>query len=112
MTSYFKMKPYRNPQLLKLAKDAPCALCCSYGTTVSAHSNYSEHGKAMGRKADDSFIAFLCHNCHMEIDQGAEEYDAKKLRWYKAMANTYHWLLTNGYLIINPIGSTQGREFE
>lgn len=112
MTSYLKTKPYRNPNLLKLAKNAPCAICCSYGTTVSAHSNYSEHGKAMGRKADDSFIAFLCHSCHADIDQGAEEYDAKKLKWLGAMAKTYHWLLTNSYLIINPIGNTQGREFQ
>jgi hypothetical protein len=112
MSSYLKTKPYRNPQLLKLAKDAPCSQCGSYGTTVSAHSNYSEHGKAMGRKADDAYIAFLCHSCHADIDQGAEEYDAKKLKWLGAMAKTYHWLLTNGYLIINPIGSTQGREFQ
>ena len=25
MSSYLKVKPYRNPQLLKLAKNAPCA---------------------------------------------------------------------------------------
>ena len=103
MTSYLKVKPYRNPKLLKLAKDAPCSLCGSIGTTVSAHSNYSEHGKGMGKKAEDCYIAFLCYQCHMEIDQGAESYDAKKERWYKGMAKTYHWLLTSEHLIINPL---------
>ena len=111
MSSYLKNKAYRNPQLLKLAKDAPCSNCCSYGTTVSAHSNLLEHGKGMGRKADDCYIAFLCHKCHMDIDQGSESYDNKKLKWFEAMAKTYHWLFTKGYLIINPIGNTEGREF-
>ena len=31
---------YRNPKLLKLAKDAPCVLCGSNdGTVVACHSN-------------------------------------------------------------------------
>ena len=111
MSSYPKSIAYRNPQLLKLAKDAPCAICCSYGTTVSAHSNLLEHGKGMGRKADDCYIAFLCHPCHAKLDQGQGTYDAKKLKWFEAMAKTYHWLMTKGYLIINPIGNTEGREF-
>ena len=111
MSSYLKTKAYRNPQLLKLAKDAPCSNCCSYGTTVSAHSNLLEHGKDMGRKADDCYIAFLCHKCHMDIDQGLDSYDKKKLRWFEAMAKTYHWLLTKGYLIIDPLGNSEGREF-
>jgi len=103
MTSYLKVKPYRNPKLLALAKDAPCSLCNSIGTTVSAHSNYSEHGKGMARKADDSYIAFLCYTCHMDIDQGAESYDSKKQRWYLALSKTYHWLLINDHLTINPL---------
>ena len=112
MPSYLKTKAYRNPQLLKLAKDAPCAICCSYGTTVSAHSNLLEHGKGMGRKADDCYIAFLCQKCHSRIDQGAGTYLEKKQEWFEAMAKTYHWLMTHNYLIINPIGNTHGREFQ
>jgi hypothetical protein len=112
MTSYLKTKPYRNPQLLKLAKDAPCVCCGKYGTTVSAHSNLLELGKGMGIKCPDSYICFLCHECHMEIDQGSDSYDNKKERWLIAMAKTYNWLLSNNYLIINPIGNTNGREFQ
>jgi len=112
MASYLKTKPYRNPQLLKMAKDSPCQKCGSYGTTVSAHSNLLEHGKSMGRKADDCYIAFLCHSCHAALDQGKESYDEKKLSWFEAMAKTYHYLLTKGYLVVNPLGNTEGKEFQ
>lgn len=103
VTSYLKVKPYRNPKLLALAKDAPCMLCQSVGTTVAAHSNYSEHGKGMGRKADDSFMAYLCYKCHMDIDQSHNTYLEKKEKWYLAMSKTYHWLLVNQHLSVNPL---------
>jgi predicted GNAT superfamily acetyltransferase len=109
MTSYLKTEAYRNPDLLRLAKDSPCSLCGSYGTTVSAHSNYIEHGKSMGRKADDSYIAFLCYKCHSDIDQGGSSYDDKKQKWYLAMSKTYHYLLTNGYLLVDK-RANQGKE--
>ena len=111
MSSYLKTKPYRNPKLLKLAKDSPCQMCGSYGTTVSAHSNLLELGKGMGMKCPDSYIAFLCHSCHAKTDQGAGTYLEKKNDWLIAMAKTYNYLLTKGYLIINPLGNTEGREF-
>ena len=38
--------------------------------------------------------------------------DERKMMWLEAMAKTYHWLLTHNYLIINPIGNTEGREFQ
>ena len=107
-----KSQPYRNPKLLKLAKDAPCALCGRYGTTVSAHSNYTEHGKGMGRKADDAYIAFLCYPCHSELDQGKSmNYEQKRDKWYFAMSKTYHYLLSHGLLIVNPLPNTH-EEFQ
>lgn len=111
MTSYPKSVSYRNPQLLKLAKLAPCACCGSYGTTVCAHSNW--HDKGMSKKASDSYTAHLCFTCHSELDQGKNmTKDERKMMWLEAMAKTYHWLLTHNYLIINPIGNTEGREFQ
>jgi len=102
MTSYFKVKAYRNPKLLKLAKNAPCSNCGSYGTTVSAHSNW--HDKGMSIKASDSFHAHLCFKCHSELDQGKNmTKEEKKLFWLEAMAKTYHWLLVNEHLTINPL---------
>ena len=60
---------YRNPKLLKLAKDAPCMMCSILdGTIVAAHSNQLRDGKGTGIKAHDHRIAFLCHQCHHMID--------------------------------------------
>jgi hypothetical protein len=112
MTSYLKVKPYRNPKLLALAKDAPCSLCDSTGTTVAAHSNYTEHGKGMGKKADDCYIAFLCYKCHMDIDQSKNTYLEKKEKWYLGMSKTYHWLLTNHHLKINPLAGCEREEYK
>jgi hypothetical protein len=99
-----KPQPYRNPKLLALAKDAPCAVCGRYGTTVSAHANWAWAGKGMGRKADDSYISFLCHAHHMELDQGKTmTKEEKENMWLMAMAKTYHYLLSNNLLVVNPI---------
>jgi hypothetical protein len=37
---------------------------------VAAHSNQLRHGKGMGLKASDEYVAFLCYCCHSELDQG------------------------------------------
>lgn len=59
---------YRNPKILKAAQHAPCMVCGSTGTTVAAHSNQSRHGKGMGMKAHDCFVAFLCVKHHSIVD--------------------------------------------
>ena len=33
-----------------------------------AHSNFSEHGKGKGIKADDSYTVALCRGCHQKFD--------------------------------------------
>lgn len=33
-----------------------------------AHSNFSEHGKGKGIKADDSYTVVLCRACHQKFD--------------------------------------------
>ena len=47
---------------------------CNYRseTTVAAHSNRSIHGKGMGLKAHDLFVAFACSDCHSYYDLGGE----------------------------------------
>jgi hypothetical protein len=44
------------------------------GTIVAAHSNQSRHGKGLGLKAHDCFVAFLCAHCHHWLDQGLAGY--------------------------------------
>lgn len=65
------MSNFRSPALLRMARDQSCTNCGTEdGTIVSAHSNWSEHGKGMSIKAHDVFIAHLCHRCHSWLDQG------------------------------------------
>lgn len=56
--------------LTNLSKHYDCQHCGEHGMSVAAHSNQQEHGKGMGKKAHDLFIAFLCHRCHTWLDQG------------------------------------------
>jgi 5-methylcytosine-specific restriction endonuclease McrA len=60
---------YRNRKILDEARHHECQYCGrDDGTIVAAHSNKLEHGKGMGIKAHDVFIAFLCCECHDIVD--------------------------------------------
>lgn len=65
-----------NRALLNMAKGQRCLLqvpgTCSgdTATTVACHSNWSVHGKAGARKADDQWSVWGCVRCHMWLDQG------------------------------------------
>jgi hypothetical protein len=81
---------YRNPKLLSAARDRPCVLCGSVGTTVAAHSNSLEHGRGMGHKAPDWAIAYVCQSCHDQIDgrSGGLSKDQKRELWLRAFVKT------------------------
>lgn len=70
-----KTEPYRDKDLLDMAKDRPCLLLvpgiCSHriDQTVACHSNLQGHGKAMGRKADDQYTVWGCACCHSWLDR-------------------------------------------
>jgi hypothetical protein len=67
---------FRSKRLLDSARGQNCTLripgVCNGNpdTTVAAHSNQLVHGKGLGLKAHDCFIAWSCSSCHIEIDQG------------------------------------------
>ena len=51
-----------------------------------AHSNFSEHGKGKGIKADDSYTVALCRGCHQKFDSftmglSREQAKAKFANW-------------------------------
>ncbi len=76
-TSIPKTEAHRNPALLEMARGRQCLIqlphkCLnpSTETTVAAHSNWHEHGKAGARKADDEFSVAACFACHSWLDQG------------------------------------------
>ena len=95
---------YRNKRLLQLAKECPRCMFCrkpNQGDVVAAHSNQLRDGKGMGIKAHDYRIAFLCHACHMDVDQGHELDKAMRLeRWEIAHRATVGWLFESGHLEI------------
>jgi hypothetical protein len=81
---------FRSPKLLKAAKDRACVLCGSYGTTVAAHSNSLEHGRGVGHKSPDFYVAYVCQTCHDMIDGrvgGLNKADKRDL-WQRAFMKT------------------------
>lgn len=94
---------YRNSTLLRLAEKAPhCMLCGARNDrqVVSAHSNRAIDGKAMGLKASDAAIAFVCAlPCHVRIDQGRESREIRTDLWERAHRATMRWLIESGHLV-------------
>lgn len=86
-----KTEAHRNPTLLAMARGRRCLIqfpdICrnpDTETTVAAHSNWSEHGKAGARKADDEYTCFACVACHSMLDQGSHMTDAEKRATFMA----------------------------
>lgn len=87
---------FRNPKLLKYAKDAPKCFCCDTpndGTVVACHSNKIADGKGMGIKASDAAIAFMCHACHRDYDTGKHSRVYKDAKFNEASLKTLRWLI-------------------
>ncbi|MDY6469144.1 hypothetical protein SKM57_11190 [Acinetobacter faecalis] len=57
----------RDAKRLTEIRKLPCVECGKSPVDV-AHSNFSEHGKGKGIKADDRYTIPLCRNCHMQFD--------------------------------------------
>jgi hypothetical protein len=83
---------YRNPKLLREARNHACQGCgADDGTIVAAHSNMQCHGKGMAQKAHDCFIAFLCFACHNIVDGRAlpqMDKDSRIEIWIRAHRKT------------------------
>jgi len=94
------MSNYRNPKLLKLAKDAPCMNCgIMDDTIVAAHSNQLRDNKGTGIKSDDHRISYLCSMCHARIDNGKELSREERIElWENAHRRTIGYLFTSGHL--------------
>lgn len=90
---------YRNPKLLKLCRDLPCQQCgIEDGTVVAAHRNQT---KGMGLKANDYWVAALCHKCHHDLDNG-NRYSLADRRniWNEAFVNTMGALFAAGKVVV------------
>lgn len=62
----------------------PC--CCGCGRPAPsdvAHSNWGEHGKCKGKKADDKYTIPLNRVCHQKFDQYKMGMDRQESRvWF------------------------------
>ena len=64
----------RSKKYLQSARGQDCTIqipgVCNHdsSTVVAAHSNRQKHGKGMGQKSHDIFVAWSCSNCHSAID--------------------------------------------
>lgn len=58
-----------NKRLKAIRKMNCCCGCGRKAPSQAAHSNFSEHGKARGMKADDKYTIPLSHECHAKFDQ-------------------------------------------
>ena len=104
-----KQDIYRNPALLRLARNQHCTLMFNHGaghdpaTVVWAHSNQAQHGKSKSQKASDVFGCFACFNCHAILDQGYNMTRAEKERAFaNAMRETRHQLFVKGLIVTEP----------
>lgn len=93
---------YRNKKLLDLANECEqCQSCLNHGrgTISAAHSNQLRDGKGRGVKAHDYRIAYLCYQCHYELDQGTSlSKTDRNTMWEEAHRRTIGWLFENGHL--------------
>lgn len=94
--------PFRSPDLLKLASNAPKCMHCSVtntGQVVGCHPNSLAMGKGMGQKAHD-VPAYLCPDCHDLLDGRAEALTRfeKEVLYLRASNASMVWLLQSGHL--------------
>lgn len=85
-----KPAPYRDRALLDMARGRACLMPrdthAGADTTVAAHSNHMDHGKARGRKADDCYSVWACASCHTWYDQGSADRYEKRRAFDAALA--------------------------
>ncbi|MCG5538969.1 nuclease domain-containing protein [Halorhodospira sp. 9622] len=106
-----KRRPIRNRRLLDSARGRPCELrvpgVCQGGTetTVAAHSNWSEDGKAAGQKADDIFHARACAACHRWLDEGSAPDAEKRELFHRGLKRTWRRLIDEGVIQLEGVWS-------
>jgi len=95
---------YRNKKLLELANEIEYCTGCGNpknDTIVAAHSNQLRDGKGKGIRASDYRIAYLCAQCHYDIDQGNKlSKDDRRSAWEEAHRKTISWLFESGHIKI------------
>ncbi|MDU4062390.1 MAG: hypothetical protein E7H59_14690 [Acinetobacter baumannii] len=74
----------RSTKRLNEIRALPCVRC-GYPHSQAAHSNFSEHGKGKGIKADDNYTIPLCHICHRWFDGYFQLTREESKEWFNKM---------------------------
>ena len=93
----------RSKKILQSARGELCTVnspACNHNpeTTVAAHSNWQEHGKGMGQKAHDIFVAYACSDCHAWLDSGSASKAGKREYWQRGHTVTLVRLFEKGVI--------------
>ncbi|MCH7381622.1 MULTISPECIES: hypothetical protein [Acinetobacter] len=72
----------RDAKRLAEIRKLPCIKCGSPAPSQAAHSNFGEHGKGRGIKAQDSHTIPLCVNCHRWLDGYFEMTREQSKEWF------------------------------
>lgn len=76
------MNEKRDKQRLKRIRQMPCIRCAKPAPSQACHSNFHEHGKGMGTKADDRYTIPLCAICHRWLDSYQELNREQSREWF------------------------------
>ncbi|EPQ1202735.1 DUF968 domain-containing protein [Acinetobacter baumannii] len=74
----------RSKKRLSEIRALPCVRC-GQSPSQAAHSNFSEHGKGRGIKADDQYTIPLCAICHADFDQYKTMGREESKEWFAKM---------------------------
>ena len=74
----------RDAKRLAAVRKLPCVKCGN-PNSQAAHSNWSEHGKGRGIKADDTYTIPLCLSCHQWLDQYHSMSRDESKAWFMQM---------------------------
>ena len=74
----------RDNKRLATIRKFPCVRCGGR-PSQAAHSNFGEHSKGMGIKADDQFTIPLCHFCHRWFDGYFQLTREQSKEWFMQM---------------------------
>ena len=74
----------RDPKRLAATRKLPC-IKCGQSPSQAAHSNFGEHGKGKGIKANDNYTIPLCHICHRWFDGYFQLTREQSKEWFDKM---------------------------
>lgn len=86
-----------NAARLAAIRKLPCCDCGTTGDIQAAHSNFGEHGKGRGIKADDSYTIPLCQPCHTSFDQYQKMDRSESKQWFMVQLGIVDQALNGGW---------------